>query len=95
MTIQNGDNLFTSMDHAIVRAAVRELPGLLGIVVEMRFWKQMTFTEIAENLGVSVRAIESAMVKAARLIREQCLKHPAFSRSKFQALQTIESECVA
>lgn len=95
MKIRAIDNLFTSTDHAIVRSAVKELPGLLGIIVEMRFWEHKTFEEIAENLGVSIRAVEFAMTKATRLIREHCLRHPAFSRSKIHALQTIQSKCVA
>lgn len=89
------NNLFTPIDHAIVRAAVRELPGLMAAIVDMRFWQQMTVPEIADALGVSMRAVESAITKATRIIRETCLRHPAFSRSKFHALQMIESKCVA
>lgn len=89
------ENSFTPIDYAIVRAAVRDLPGLLKVIVEMRFWQQMTVPEIAEDLGVTARAVESALTKATRIIREECLRHPAFSRSKFHALQTIQSKCVA
>ncbi len=89
------ENLFTPIDHAIIRAAVRRLPALLGAIVEMRFWRQMEFVEIADDLGVSIRTVESALTKATQRLREECLKHPAFSRTKFDALRAIQSDEVA
>lgn len=89
------ENLFTPIDHAIVRSSVRSLPGLLGAMIEMRFWQHMSFGEIADELGLSTRTVEAAMAQAMKLIREECLRHPVFSRSKFRALQTIQSKCVA
>jgi DNA-directed RNA polymerase specialized sigma24 family protein len=88
-------DLFTPIDHAIIRAAVRELPGLLGAVIEMRFWRHMEFVEIADELGLSIRTVEFAMIQAVRRLREICLKHPAFSRSKYDALKMFESHSVA
>ena len=89
------ENLFTPIDHAIIRAAIRKLPALLGAVIEMRFWRQMEVAEIADELGVSIQTVDSAMTKAARRLREECLKHPAFSRTKYDALKVIQSEDVA
>lgn len=90
------ENLFTVTDHAIIRAAVRELPGLLGTIVDLRFWKEMSTIEIAEALGLTVRSIEALLMRALRILRETCLKHPAFSRSKHSILlQIIESQSVA
>ena len=88
-------NLFTPTDHAIIRAAVRSLPGLLGAVIDMRFWRQMEVVEIADQLGVTIQSVERALVQAVRCLREECLKHPAFSRSQFYALKMIHSEGAA
>lgn len=89
------ENLFTGMDYAIVRAAVKRLPGLLGAVIEMRFWQKLTLGEIAVELGVSIKAVESALIKAGRALREECLRHPAFSRSEYEALQLMHTQNVA
>ena len=89
------ENLFTATDHAIIRAAVRELPSLLGAIVDLRFWKEMSTVEIAEILGLTIRSTEALLVRALRILRENCLKHPAFSRSKHSILQIIESQSVA
>lgn len=89
------ESLFTNTDYTIVRSAVRRLPGLLAIVIEMRFWQQRTFSEIAMELGVSVNSIESVLPQAMRLLREECLRNPAFSRSKHDAIQCLRSKSVA
>jgi DNA-directed RNA polymerase specialized sigma24 family protein len=89
------ENLFTPIDHAIIRAAVRSLPGFLGAVIDMRFWRQMEVVEIADELGVTIQAVEHAMIHAVRRLKEECLKHPAFSRTKFHALKMIHSEGAA
>jgi len=83
------ENIFTQMDHAIIRSAVKKLPGLLSVVVEMRFWKQLTLDDISLEIGVSTEVIEVALVKAARILREECLRHPAFSRSKHSLIENL------
>lgn len=88
-------NLFTPTDHAIIRAAVHALPGLLCAIVEMRFWRQMEIVEIADELGVTIQTVEQALIQAVRRLRTICLKHPAFSRNKFHALKTIHSKGAA
>ena len=89
------DDLFTNTDYAIVRSAVRRLPGLLGIVIELRFWKKCTLDEIAVELGVSTRSIESAFTRALRMLREECLRHPSFSRSEYETIQWFRSQNAA
>ncbi|MBX3032942.1 MAG: hypothetical protein KF865_03390 [Bdellovibrionaceae bacterium] len=90
-----GANLFTTTDYAIIRAAVEELPRLHGAVVDLRFWENMEMIEIASTLGLSLRATENLLVRALRMLREYCLKHPAFSRSKLSMLKIMESQSVA
>jgi len=85
-------DIFTLIDHAIVRAAVKSLPGLLGAVVEMRFWRKLSAREIALEIGVSERAVEIALERASLFIREECLRHPAFSRTKYHTLLAIYAQ---
>ena len=82
--------IFTSNDYAIVRAAVRRLPGLLAKVIELRFWQQYSVLEISEILGISEADVNSAIHRSYQVLREECLKHPAFSRSVCAALKKAE-----
>ena len=89
------ESIYTATDYAIVRSAVKRLPGLLGIVIEMRFWQNRTLAEIAMELGVSVRSVELALPRALIAIREECLRNPVFSRSKFDEIQRFYTQNVA
>lgn len=89
------ENVFTNMDHAIIRAAVRELPGLMGYIVDLRFWRNLDEVQISEALGLSIHSTEILLARALRMLREHCLKHPAFSRSKYAEIKMIRSERVA
>lgn len=87
--------MFTDTDYAIIRSAVRQLPSLLGTVVDLRFWKEMDTAEIASALGITIRSTEALLVRAFQMLREYCLRHPAFSRSKYWMLKLMESQSVA
>jgi len=90
--ILTSQNFFTAMDHSIVRSLVKGLPGILSIVVELRYWRRMSLMEIAVDLGISNHAAEVALAKAEKILRERCLKHPGFSRSRHQMIQKIRAE---
>jgi len=89
------ENMFTPVDHAIIRSAVKRLPGLLALIVELRFWKKQSPTDIAVELGVTVRSVEISLKRACMTLREECLRHPAFSRSKHQMLQFLQTQISA
>ncbi len=82
--------LFTSIDYTIVRAAVKRLPGLLAKVIELRFWQHYTVAEIGEILGVSDREVEKAIQRSYQALRNECLRHPTFSRSLYSAIKKME-----
>lgn len=88
-------NIFSTLDHSIVRAATKRLPGILSVVVEMRFWQKLTIYDIAFELGVSEAVVDLALKKASRLLRDDCLRNPAFSRSRYQVIEAIRSQAVA
>lgn len=89
------ENLFTPTDHAIVRASVASLPRFLAEIIEMRFWHQMTIVEIAIGLGRSVLSVEAALSQATQILREECLRQPAFSRATNYAHQLNQFQGVA
>ena len=89
------ENMFTPVDHAIIRSAVKRLPGLLAMIVEMHFWKKQSPTDIAVDLGVTVRSVENSLKLASMALREECLRHPAFSRSKYSMLQFFKTQISA
>ncbi len=89
------EEVFSKTDHAIVRAAVRRLPGLLSAIVEQRFWKKHSIAEIAEELGVTMSSVEKAIGTAFRLLREECLRHPDFSRSLYAVIKESQSDFAA
>lgn len=75
------ENIFSDMDHMIVRAAVKRLPGLLSEVMTLRFWQNYSVAEIADEIGVSMKTVDEAILNAGRMLREECLRNPIFSRS--------------
>ena len=93
--MQREQNVFSSTDYAIVRSAVKRLPGLLSEVVALRFWGLKTIDEIAYDLGVTVKTVDQALEKSFRILREECLRHPAFSRSLYDAIKNMTSGLAA
>ena len=91
LTLVN-QNHFTPMDHSIVRSLVKGLPGVLSMIVELRYWRRMSLLEIAIDLGISAGAVETALARAEKLLREQCFKHPGFSRSRHQMIEKLRAE---
>ena len=51
--------------------------------------------DIAVELGVTVRSVEISLKRASMTLREECLRHPAFSRSKHQMLHFLQTQISA
>ncbi|MGE0633880.1 MAG: sigma factor-like helix-turn-helix DNA-binding protein [Pseudobdellovibrionaceae bacterium] len=81
------ENQFTPADHIIVRTAVKRLPGLLLQIMALRFWQNRSIVEVAEEIGISVKNVEDGITQALRILREECLRCPAFSRSLYNEIQ--------
>ena len=60
----------TELEQALVRA-IAELPPRTREVFVMSRERGMRYSEIAEALGVSVKAVEANMSRALRILREQ------------------------
>ncbi|MFA0753056.1 MAG: hypothetical protein IMHGJWDQ_000824, partial [Candidatus Fervidibacter sp.] len=54
----------------LVRRAVEKLPELQRKVIEWLFWEDLTMTEIAKSLGVSVTYVSYLFRKAIKNLRQ-------------------------
>lgn len=81
--------LFTAIDYGIVREVLTELPRVMALVIELRFWKHRTSCEIAIELGVSAKNVDRWLSQAMKVIRDRCLRHPEFSRSCHRMIEAI------
>ncbi len=56
---------------ALINTAIDELPEQCGIVFRMSRFGNMKYSEIAEELDISVKTVENHMGKALKLMREK------------------------
>jgi len=73
-------SIFTREDYAIVSRAIATLPERERKAVYFRFWKNMPVPEIAHELGCQIRAVVSALERAAVRLKDMCSTNPEFSR---------------
>lgn len=56
---------------AIVANAIDSLPDQCRLVFKLSRFENLTYAEIAEQLGISVKTVENHMVKALKVLREK------------------------
>lgn len=61
-------------DHSLLHAAIRELPPRLASVIQLQYYEKMSYKDMAEHLGISVKAVESLLVRAKKRLRKKLLK---------------------
>lgn len=54
-----------------IRLAMDELPGQCRVVFKLSRFEELKYSEIAEQLNISVKTVENHMGKALRIMREQ------------------------
>ncbi len=59
-------------DRAVLRQAMSRLGRRQRTVLVLRFYEDMTETQVADVLGVSVGTVKSQAAKALRRLREEC-----------------------
>ena len=69
------DNLVTHQIHADVRRLVKALPASQREVLEMRYYKNMSFKEIADTTGVSINTALGRMRYAILNMRRLAVEH--------------------
>ncbi|MCI5082333.1 MAG: RNA polymerase sigma-70 factor [Saprospiraceae bacterium] len=60
---------------AFIRESISELPERCRIVFTLSRFEDLSNKEIAEQLGISVKTVESQITKALKFLRKQVLPH--------------------
>lgn len=71
-------------EEQLLLEALRRIPVDLQVAVELRYWEQMTETEIARTLGIPVGTLKSRFRRARQLLAEQ-LQNIATSPAELQS----------
>lgn len=61
-------------DYRALSKAVAELPPRLAAVIQLQYYDGLAYKEIATQLGISVKAVESLLVRAKRILRKKMLQ---------------------
>lgn len=62
------------VDYSVLRNAVLGLPPRLAAVIQLQYYESMSYKDISEHLGISVKAVESLLVRAKRILRKKILQ---------------------
>ncbi|MDX1943327.1 MAG: RNA polymerase sigma-70 factor [Saprospiraceae bacterium] len=62
--------LHNELEHSI-RAAIDTLPPKCRTVFQLSRFEEMTYQEIADQMGISIKTVENQMGKALRILREK------------------------
>lgn len=61
-------------DYSHLTKAISELPPRLAAVIQLQYYEKMSYKEMSESLGISVKAVESLLVRAKRILRKKVLQ---------------------
>jgi len=67
-------------DYQPLHEAIRALPPRLASVIQLQYFEKMSYKEISEHLGISVKAVESLLVRAKKQLRKKLLKDKSEGR---------------
>jgi RNA polymerase sigma-70 factor (family 1) len=70
-THENSGKLIAKELNAQIQSAIDELPEQCGHVFKLSRFEQLKYSEIAEQLGISIKTVENHMGKALRILREK------------------------
>jgi len=61
----------------LVEASLHELPVKLATVIHLQYYEKLSYKEISLQLGISLKAVESLLVRAKKQLRKKLLKDRA------------------
>jgi RNA polymerase sigma-70 factor (ECF subfamily) len=61
-------------DFSSLYAALAELPPRMASVIQLQYYEKMSYKEISTRLGISVKAVESLLVRAKRVLRKKIMQ---------------------
>ena len=61
-------------DYSFLNTAIAALPQKLSAVIHLQYYEKLSYKEISQQLGLSVKAVESLLVRAKRILRKKILQ---------------------
>lgn len=61
-------------DYSQLQQAISELPPRLAAAIQLQYYEKMSYKEMADSLGISVKAVESLLVRAKRILRKKVMQ---------------------
>jgi len=61
-------------DYGPLREAIRALPPRLASVIQLQYYENLSYKDISGQLGISVKAVESLLVRAKKILRKKLVK---------------------
>ncbi|MDI3503902.1 MAG: hypothetical protein PWP64_838 [Candidatus Cloacimonadota bacterium] len=62
------------VDYSPLHKAIAELPPRLAAVIQLQYYEKLSYQEIAAELGISLKAVESLLVRAKRILRKKIMQ---------------------
>jgi len=61
-------------NHYILNKAIQSLPVKLSTVIHLQYYENLSYKEISDKLGISIKAVESLLVRAKKQLRKIIMK---------------------
>jgi RNA polymerase sigma-70 factor (ECF subfamily) len=61
-------------DYTFLHNAMKELPHRMAAVIQLQYYEKLSYKEISAHLGISVKAVESLLVRAKRILRKKIVQ---------------------
>lgn len=61
-------------DYSTLHEAMRQLPVRLAAVIHLQYYENLSYKQISEQLGISMKAVESLLVRAKKVLRKKMMK---------------------
>jgi len=64
----------SEQDYSQLRNAIAELPVRLSTVIHLQYYDGLSYKDISSTLGISVKAVETLLVRAKKILRKKIVK---------------------
>ena len=64
-------------DYTALHSAMQELPPRLAAVIHLQYFENLSYKDISDKLGISVKAVESLLVRAKKTLRKKLMRDGA------------------
>ncbi len=72
---KSSDEKIKEENSKLIHMAIAKLPVKMAMLIEMKNFRKLSYKEISEETGLSVKAIESQLVRARKKMRKEISKY--------------------